>query len=230
MSETPTAADVTANTGSQPAAPAASPTASPSLVNAAPAPSTPAPSTPAAPADPAAVLFPGDKPVEAPKEGDKPAAPVVPEKYEFKAPEGTALDPAAVEAFTPIAKELGLTNDQAQKLVDLQLAQSTQAQQAYTAGIKAMLDGWTEQSRTDKEFGGAKFQENVGVASAALDKFGTNALRKALDDSGMGNHPEVVRFLWKVGQTMKEDGMASGATGGGSAPRNAANILFPDLK
>ena len=44
-----------------------------------------------------------------------------PDKYEFKAPDGWTdkgweLDGAVIESATPLFKELGLTNDQAQKL------------------------------------------------------------------------------------------------------------------
>ncbi len=43
-----------------------------------------------------------------------------PEKYEFKAPEeGQELDKGALEVFEPIARELNLNNEQAQKLVDV---------------------------------------------------------------------------------------------------------------
>src|SRR5262245_55633150 len=43
-----------------------------------------------------------------------------PEKYaDFKIPDGMAVDAKALEAFTPALRELNLTQDQAQKLVDV---------------------------------------------------------------------------------------------------------------
>lgn len=41
-----------------------------------------------------------------------------PEKYEFKAGEGVELDAEALKDFEPVARDLNLTNEQAQKLVD----------------------------------------------------------------------------------------------------------------
>ncbi|MDD1107598.1 peptidase, partial [Klebsiella pneumoniae] len=55
------------------------------------------------------------------EQGDKNKTPDLkaPEKYEFTAPEGAELDSKAVELFEPVARELGLSNDQAQKLAGL---------------------------------------------------------------------------------------------------------------
>lgn len=229
---------------SEPTAAAVDPAAGATLVTATPA--APALSATPAAVDPATQIF-GKDPAAVDPAAD-PAkvaadkatadaaaaaaakAAAVPEKYEFKAPEGVTLDQAQVDAFSPIAKELGLTQDQAQKLVDFQIARGTQATTEHAAAVKALVDGWADQTRADKEIGGVKFAENVGLATQALDKFGTPALRKALDDSGMGNHPEVVRFLSRVGATTKEDGFASGNNGGGNSQRSAASVLFPDLK
>jgi len=57
------------------------------------------------------------------------AKPAVPEKYDFKAPaawseKGWELDTKLIETATPIFKELGLSQDQAQKLVDFYTATS----------------------------------------------------------------------------------------------------------
>ena len=96
------------------------------LETAAPAPTQT--QTPPLPNDPAARTADGTlkdaqtlttpEPKVEPKADDKPIAPTVPEKYDFKAPEGQSLDAALVERATPIFKELGLTQDAAQKLVD----------------------------------------------------------------------------------------------------------------
>ena len=43
----------------------------------------------------------------------------VPEAYDLKAPEGAGLDAEGLKAFEPIFKEVGLSQEQAQKLVNL---------------------------------------------------------------------------------------------------------------
>lgn len=156
-------------------------------------------------------------------EADKAAA-KAPETYEFKAPEGMVLDPAQVEAFTPVAKELGLTNDQAQKLVDLQVAATTASAKRWTDQVAA----WGEEAKADPEFGKQNLGKSTAAVAKALDKFGSPEARKALDDSGMGNHPALLKLFRAVGLAMGEDNFATGNSGGGGTPRTAAEILFPN--
>ncbi|WP_447888489.1 peptidase [Serratia fonticola] len=146
--------------------------------------------------------------------------PVVPEKYEFKAPEGVEqLDPQALAVFEPIAKELGLSQEQAQKLVDIY----PQIQQQQAELWSKQVTDWGEQVKADKEIGGDKLTASVGQAQKALDQFGTPALRDYLHTSGLGNHPELVRAFAKVGKMMSEDKIIMPNQGG---QRSAADVLY----
>lgn len=182
--------------------------------------SDPAPEgKPAAPAkDPE-----GDKAAEKDKAKEpekKDEKPVVPEKYEFKAPEGVEqLDPQALAVFEPIAKELGLSQEQAQKLVDIY----PQIQQQQAEAWSKQVTDWGDQVKADKEIGGDKLTASVGQAQKALDQFGTPALREYLESSGLGNHPELVRAFAKVGKMMSEDKIIMPNQGG---QRSAADVLY----
>ena len=106
------------------------------------------------------------------KPTDKPVG--APEKYEdFKAPEGIELDKTQVEAFVPLAKELGLTQEAAQKLVDFYASNQAAAARAQETAWNATVDGWIAAAKSDKEIGGAALGENLAVAKKALDMFGT---------------------------------------------------------
>ena len=59
----------------------------------------------------------GNKPKEGDNKDKKPDG--APEKYEFKPAEGQELDETALKEFEPIARELNLNQEQAQKFVDL---------------------------------------------------------------------------------------------------------------
>ncbi|MFV8917572.1 peptidase [Serratia fonticola] len=158
-----------------------------------------------------------DKAKEPEKKDEKP---VVPEKYEFKAPEGVEqLDPQALAVFEPIAKELGLSQEQAQKLVDIY----PQIQQQQAEAWSKQVTDWGDQVKADKEIGGDKLTASVGQAQKALDQFGTPALREYLEQSGLGNHPELVRAFAKVGKMMSEDKIIVPNQGG---QRSAADILY----
>ncbi|WP_175460974.1 peptidase, partial [Vibrio parahaemolyticus] len=144
------------------------------------------------------------------EKAEKDKKPAAPEKYEFAAPEGQALDANALAVFEPIAKELGLTQEQAQKLVDIY----PQIQQQQAEAWSKQIAEWGEQVKADKEIGGDKFNASVGLAQRALDQFGNPELREYLNASGLGNHPALVRFCAKVGKSMAEDSFVMPNQGG----------------
>lgn len=146
----------------------------------------------------------GEKPAADSADKDKPDGP--PEKYEFSAPEGVELDAAALEKFEPLARELGLTQEQANKLVALQAELVAQQQ----TNMVAMREAWKSESENDKEIGGDAFKPSMKAAQQALSKFGTPELRAALDATGMGNHPELVRLMARVGKAMADDSFIKG--------------------
>ncbi|CUZ54034.1 Uncharacterised protein [Serratia marcescens] len=156
---------------------------------------------------------------EAAEEAEKDKKPAAPEKYEFTPPEGQELDANALAVFEPIAKELGLSQEQAQKLVDIY----PQIQQQQAEAWSKQVADWGEQVKADKEIGGDKFNASVGAAQRALDQFGNPELREYLNASGLGNHPALVRFCAKVGKAMAEDSFVVPNQGG---QRSAADVLY----
>lgn len=133
--------------------------------------------------------------------------PGAPESYEFKQPEGREFDADFIAAFSEQAKELNLSQDAAQKLLD---TMSDKVNAAQTAKIDAIRNEWTESSKADKEFGGDKLNENLGIAKQAIDKFGTPELKELLNTTGLGNHPEVIRFFYRAGKAISEDTFVAG--------------------
>jgi len=169
----------------------------------------------------------GDKVADEKPAAEKPKG--APEKYEFKAPEGRDLDPELATTFSEVARELNLTQDAAQKLLDTMSPKMVERQ---LAQIEAVRAEWTQQSKADKEFGGDKIAENLSVAKKALDSFGTPELRSLLNESGLGNHPEIIRFMFRAGKAISEDryvGSSAGTTQGRPAPKDfnaAAAALY----
>lgn len=145
---------------------------------------------------------------------------VLPEKYEFKAPEGHTLDDSVVAAYSEVARELKLPQDAAQKIVDrltpVMTASMVQRAQAFYSDIGGAPDTWATAAQTDKEFGGDKLNENLAVARKAM-AFSTPELRALLDKTGMGNHPEIVRWMFRVGKAVSPDTFVGGK-GGQAAP------------
>ncbi|WP_370677435.1 hypothetical protein [Pleomorphomonas sp. PLEO] len=168
---------------------------------------------------------------EAPDTGALDPADEVPEdgRYDFHLPEGMALDDKLAEAMAPVLKDIGLTRGQAQALAGA-LAAHRQAEAA--TGGREWADiqtGWVNSARKDSEIGGARWDASVATAQGALARFGTPGLKAFLTESGGGNHPEVIRFMARVGNAIADDRPESGGSGAGQT-LEAAHLLFPSDK
>lgn len=131
-----------------------------------------------------------------------------PEKYEFDGAD--ELDSEVLGQFSEVAKELNLTQDAAQKVLD-KMGPAIAARQ--TEQLQVARTEWADSAKSDQEFGGEKLQENLAVAKKALDAYGSDELRTLLNDSGLGNHPEVIRLLYRAGKATSEDGFVKGGKG-----------------
>lgn len=186
------------------------------------------PAAGAAPGDGTAAAKAGDKAgagADADKGSDEQKPAGAPEKYEFKAPDGIKFDDQVIDAFSAVAKDLNLSQDQAQKVLDNMAP--VLASRA-TEQLKAARVEWVESAKTDKEFGGDGLQANLGVAKKAMEAFATPELRALLNESGLGDHPEVIRLFFRAGKAISEDGFVGGKPGA-SAPTSIAQRMYPNM-
>ena len=156
-----------------------------------------------------------------------------PEKYEFNAEVADApqkLDPEVLTAFGDVAKELDLPQEDAQKVLD-KVAPVIQERQAKM--LEQVRADWANESQTDEEFGGEALNENLNVAKQALDAFGTDAFKSLLQETGFGNHPEIIRFMYRAGKAISEDSYVGNSEGanprGSNIPKDfngIANALY----
>ena len=166
------------------------------------------------------------------------AAPGAPEKYaDFKAPEGFEIDKATLESALPVFKELGLGQDQAQKLVDFYATVSQKAADAPFQLWKETQQKWVDEIKADPEIGG-KLDQVKATVSKAIDGLGdpklANDFRAAMDYTGAGNNPAFIRAFYKLASKLSEGGTVIG--GGpvgqvepGKGQQSAAHRLFPNL-
>lgn len=135
-------------------------------------------------------------PAEGDKKPDVPAA-GAPEKYEdFKTPEGFKFDEKVIPEIQATFKDLGLTQDQGQKLVDFYAKNFSEA-------AKAPYDAW---ANTQREWGeeiasrfGDKADSIRGDINSAINTVLPPSLAKsfrtALDLTGAGTNPDLVEGL-----------------------------------
>lgn len=169
------------------------------------------------PATPSAAATEVTPPAAEAKPADAKPAEVV---YEFKAPEGVELDKGATAEFMAIAKDLKLAPEAAQKVVDIAVGMQQRAAEAHTTQVAK----WADETRADKELGGDKLPQTLAVAARAL-ALGPPELKQLLNDSGLGNHPAVVKWAHAIGKALSEDKFVS-STGGAAGMPNPALRLY----
>lgn len=171
----------------------------------------------------------GDKADDGDKGQDDPLD-RVPEdgNYTFELPDGVDEDKEMSAALGSEFKELGLTQRQAQRLVDKYLEIQSKRAQEEAAGFQRLVADWADQAKADSEIGGANWETTKANARRAVATLGNQKLREYFDATGGGNHPEVIRFMAKVGAMIREDEPANGGTEGAGRPVDPAHRLFPN--
>lgn len=137
--------------------------------------------------------------------------PDVPEKYELRLPENTIIDQPLMEEFTAWAKELKLSNDQAQAAADLHLKVLGTFAQQQAQEFVAQQRQWQKEFGDDPEIGGAKADETLTLARKGLAALGaTDRLKQEFDRTGLGNHPDMIRIWANIGKFVGDDGVIMG--------------------
>jgi len=75
------------------------------------------------------------------------------------------------------------------------------------------VEQWRKDAELDPHIGGKDFEKNVNLAKTAVKKFGSEGLIRLIDESGYGNHPEVIRLFAKIGGELTSDQMVRGKPG-----------------
>jgi hypothetical protein len=136
---------------------------------------------------------------------DDKAAAGAPEVYaDFTYPEGIEKDANLETKFREWAKGKNLSQEDAQAALNLGMENIKAITTAQEKAFETVTTGWLNDAKADKEIGGADFDKNVAVGKAAIDKFGNDAFNTMLDDTGVGNHPAMIRFLKQVGEQLTE--------------------------
>jgi len=142
------------------------------------------------------------KPGEEPKPVEPPSPP---EKYDLKLPENSPLDKSVVDRIAAEAKKHGLSQEHAQSLLERENYAVSSHMNAQQEHLKAQANAWVEEVKSDTDIGGDNFQANTELAKRVVSRFGTEAFAKTLNETGLGNHPELVRTFVKIGKAMSED-------------------------
>jgi len=167
----------------------------------------------------------GTEPKAQGPQGDK----VVPEKYDLKLPDGSFLDQGRIDKVALHAKEYGLNNEQAQKLLESEHEAVSSYAQNLQKEFESQHKGWLEAIKNDKEIGGDSYQENIEQAHRVLKRFGNEAFFKELETTKLGDHPELVRTFVRISKALSEDKLImAGAQSPGK--KSIEDIFYPTTK
>jgi hypothetical protein len=137
------------------------------------------------------------------------------EDLELIKPKDSQLTDADMDRIAAYAKEQGLSKDAANKLVEVE----AEAKETFMNDLQQEHDQraeeWVNQVKADKELGGQNFEQSVSLAKKAAEKFGGEGFIEMLNESGFGNHPEVVRVFSRIGRAMNDDDFVKGGVHSG---------------
>lgn len=181
---------------------------------------------------------------EPPKADDKkPDAPQgAPEKYEaFKAPDGYEIDEKFAGEAQGLFKEMNLSQDQAQKLVDFYSGKVLELADAPYKAFEDLRNNWRKEVISDKDLGngadGLKPEVAATIARAvdSLPPTIAKDFREALTLTGAGDNPAFVKAFYNLAQRLGEGSLVKGggpSPGGQSAKGtmpSPAQALYPQL-
>jgi hypothetical protein len=160
-------------------------------------------------------------PVTDPPATDPVVDPIVtgaPEQYaDFTVPENFS---APIDDFKTWAKENNMTQEAAQSVVDFytnKVAPQMQAQH------EAQVSAWTKES-TEK-FG----KEGIESANNALSRFSTPEFKTFLQETGLGNHPEMIAIFKEISSKISESSFIDSKTTE-SKQKTLGQIMYPNMK
>lgn len=155
-----------------------------------------------------------------------------PETYaDFKAPEGQTLDPKLMESASPLFKELGLTQDAAQKLVDFYAKNTGNVEAELYKQVEKTRSDWRDQVKSDPVIGKdlTKTLQEIGRAKDKLPSDVRTALNEAMDYTGAGDHPAVVRALYEFAKLVNEGIHVNGVSPSPLGQNAAGKVTRPSL-
>lgn len=170
-----------------------------------------------------------------PKESESGSAPekevtaqetAVPEKYELKLPEGSMLDPGYLKEVEAFAKDCKLSAEDAQLVVDRDNDVVSKFVGAQKAAMEKQSNEWRQQIAADREIGGEHLERNAELSRRLIEKFFPQTVRKWLDETGYGNHPDLFRGFVEIAKATGEDRMVIPSRHGGANKRSVADLLY----
>jgi len=176
---------------------------------------------PAATPAPAPTLLDPIKPEAAKADATKEAPKTEPVKHDYsklEMPKDSLLPATHKEKIAAFASKHSLSPEVAQELANAQSAELKQYVDSQVKAYEGVKQKWADELKANPKFGGDRLAEYNKGATEVLNKYGSPALMKMLQESGYAYKVEVAELLSNIYAAMKPDKMVMpGANGAGPA-------------
>ena len=143
--------------------------------------------------------------------------------YEFKLPEGAKTDSESFKAFqSKLGEFQNLSKAEqvavqkfGQELIDLHVAElkslTESANKSSWDWFNSRNKEWLETAKKDPVIGGENFDKTISSAQSAISLYGGNKAQqlevaKMFQETGVENHPALLRFLSNITRTAAKEG------------------------
>lgn len=153
-----------------------------------------------------------------------------PGEFKLTAPEGMEDFQGEFDTYSSEASEWMQANPKATAADALKWAAERQSEavakqtQDMSEAFTKQIETWEGEAKADKEIGGDAFDANLATAKKAIDTFGSDGLKAVLNESGLGSHPEIIKFAFKAGQALADSPVIK--TNDGAAKKSLADTLY----
>ena len=137
--------------------------------------------------------------------------PESPDKYELPVEEGDTYSEDFVKKFKEAAHKNNVLPDQAKNIFESIKEQEKQEDETYVNQQKEKLE--QEVGNLKKEWGN-QLNTNLQIAQEGAKQFGGDEFLGYLKSSGLGNNPQLVRFLYSIGKTVQSEDSSGKGKGG----------------
>lgn len=167
----------------------------------------------------------GTPPVETKTEAEE--APVPLTAADIKLPEGFEAPEEMLSSFAELLNDSNLSAaERAEKLVNLHAEAMKTASEKISEDWQKTREAWVDQVKNDPDIGGDKLEGSLADIAKLVDEFGGQEFRDVMDESGLGDHPVIVKFLHKIAKSFAEGKPVSGTPSGGT--KTIADRLYPN--
>jgi pyruvate/2-oxoglutarate dehydrogenase complex dihydrolipoamide acyltransferase (E2) component len=160
---------------------------------------------------------------ETPKAEAEPKEEETPSEPKALKPEDYDVPDFVPPQMRELAAKQGLSNEQFSAVVDnfgkLITTQQNQAKIAIEKQGQALVKDW-----------GDRADYNLNLVRRAVQQNDPDGeLRQLLNGSGFGNHPAVLKYFLRIGESMQEGGFLKGAANVKPGQKTVAQRMFPNM-